>query len=122
ANTAIIIPSDWSASLFTPNSLGIFLGLFFGKSIGITLFAFIAVISGLAIIPKEFKYKNIVGVAFLGGIGFTMSTFITLLAFTDEAIVVSSKISILISSFIAGLTGYIILKLTLKEPKQFQET
>ncbi len=122
ANTAIIIPSDWSASLFTPNSLGIFFGLFFGKSIGITLFAFLAVIFGFAVLPKEYNYKNVLGVAFLGGIGFTMSTFITLLAFADQNTVVSSKISILISSFIAGLTGFMILKLTLKKQKIYQES
>ena len=122
ANTAIIIPPDWSASLFSANSLGIFFGLFFGKPIGITLFTFLAVILGLAVLPKDFNYKNILGVAFLAGIGFTMSTFITLLAFTEQDIVVSSKISILISSFIAGLTGFIILKLTLKKTKPNQES
>ena len=69
---------------------------------------------GLCVLPNDLKWKNIVGVGFLGGIGFTMSIFITLLAFDNTDIINNSKISILIASLIAGLIGYVFLKLTLK--------
>jgi NhaA family Na+:H+ antiporter len=72
---------------------------------------------GLCVLPKSLQWKNIFGAGILGGIGFTMSIFITLLAFDTESDIVNSKIAILIASFIAAITGFIILKLTLKPNK-----
>jgi NhaA family Na+:H+ antiporter len=69
---------------------------------------------GLCALPKELKWKNILGAGILGGIGFTMSIFITLLAFDDEVIVNNSKMAILIAYLLAGSIGYIFLRLTLK--------
>ena len=114
ANTGIAIGDDWYSGLGQANSLGIIVGLVVGKPLGIWLFSFIGAGLGLCALPTGLKWKNIVGAGFLGGIGFTMSIFITLLAFDDVAIVNSSKIAILIASLIAGVVGFVFLQLTLK--------
>ncbi len=116
ANTAIVLSSDIGQTLTQDYSIGIALGLIVGKPLGIFLFTFLAVTFGLCKLPHDMNWKSIVGVGFLGGIGFTMSIFITLLAFDNETIINNAKFVILISSFIAGLTGYLSLKLTLKQP------
>lgn len=115
ANTGIVLGSDWYSGLAQTNSWGIIAGLAIGKPLGIWLFTFIGAGLGLCALPSDLKWKNIIGAGFLGGIGFTMSIFITLLAFNDATLVNNSKIAILIASFIAGLIGFIFLKLTLKE-------
>ena len=114
ANTCIVVSGSWQNSLGHINSLGIIAGLVIGKPLGIWLFSLMGVGLGLCVLPNDLKWKNIVGVGFLGGIGFTMSIFITLLAFDNTDIINNSKISILIASLIAGLIGYVFLKLTLK--------
>ena len=109
ANTCIALTANWMHVLLTLNSLGIFVGLFFGKSLGIFLFSLLAVRLGLSQLPNDVSWKHIIGAGFLGGIGFTMSIFITLLAFGNPEIVQSSKISILLSSLAAATVGYFIL-------------
>lgn len=116
ANTAIVIGENWQSGLDQPLSLGIISGLVIGKPLGIWLFSFIGVAVGLCSLPAELKWRNIIGTGFIAGIGFTMSIFITLLAFTDGDLIDNSKIAILIGSFISAITGYIVLKLTLKAP------
>ncbi len=116
ANTAFVLSSDIGQTLTQDYSIGIALGLIVGKPLGIFLFTFLAVTFGLCKLPDDMNWKSIVGVGFLGGIGFTMSIFITLLAFDNETIINNAKFVILISSFIAGLIGYLSLKLTLKQP------
>lgn len=116
ANTCIAIGGDWQNSLSHANSLGIILGLVMGKPLGIFLFSFIAAGLGLCVLPVDLKWKNIIGAGFLGGIGFTMSIFITLLAFNDADIINNSKIAILIASVVAGTIGFLWLKFTLKLP------
>jgi len=115
ANTCIIIDSDWTSDLMSSNSIGIFLGLVVGKPLGITLFCALAVWIGICTIPKDLKWMQIVGAACLAGIGFTMSIFITLLAFDDHAIISGSKITIILSSLTAAIIGLIWLKLTLND-------
>jgi NhaA family Na+:H+ antiporter len=117
ANTAIAISGDITQTLTENYSLGISLGLIVGKPLGIFLLTFLAVTAGLCKLPADLNWKNIFGVGLLAGIGFTMSIFITLLAFDDETIINNSKLVILISSLIAGLLGFITLKLTLKPTK-----
>lgn len=114
ANTCIAIGDGWQSGLGQPSSLGIIIGLVIGKPLGIWLFSFIGVGLGLCVLPADLKWKNIIGAGFLGGIGFTMSIFITLLAFDNEDIVNNSKIAILIASLIAGTIGYLWLKRTLR--------
>lgn len=118
ANTCIAISSGWQDGLSHSNSLGILLGLIVGKPMGIFLFSFLGVSLGLCALPKDLKWKTIIGAGMLGGIGFTMSIFITLLAFNNdgEEVVTYSKIAILIASFIAGTLGFFWLKFTLKNP------
>jgi NhaA family Na+:H+ antiporter len=114
ANTAIVISSDWHLGLTEHYTLGIALGLILGKPIGIALFSFLSVKLKICKLPEDINWKAVIGVGFLGGIGFTMSIFITLLAFSDSEHINNSKIMILISSLIAGLIGFIYLKLILK--------
>ncbi|MDP3046569.1 MAG: Na+/H+ antiporter NhaA, partial [Chloroflexota bacterium] len=109
ANTGIALTGNWIEGLVTSNSIGIFAGLFFGKPLGIALFSVLAVRLGLSQLPSDVSWRHIIGAGFLGGIGFTMSIFITLLAFGNPEIVQSSKISILLGSLAAGTVGFLIL-------------
>jgi NhaA family Na+:H+ antiporter len=115
ANTAMPISANWDEGLLSPNSLGVILGLFLGKPIGILIFASIGVSLKLSSLPVDLKWKNIIGVGMLAGIGFTMSIFITQLAFTDQQIINDSKIAILIASLFSGIAGLLFLKSTLKD-------
>ncbi|MEL1248833.1 Na+/H+ antiporter NhaA [Flavobacterium helocola] len=115
ANTAIIIGSDFNSIISQNYSIGIALGLIIGKPLGIITILFLAIKLKFCQLPNELNWKSILGVGFLAGIGFTMSIFITLLAFEDETIINNSKFIILLSSLIAGIIGFIALKLTLKE-------
>jgi NhaA family Na+:H+ antiporter len=111
ANTAIIINTDISNVMTESNSLGIAMGLIIGKPLGILLFSYMAVLIGWCNLPEDVNWKQIFGAGILGGIGFTMSIFITLLAFDKQEIINNSKLMILIASLIAGLLGYFYLKL-----------
>ncbi|KAB1154934.1 Na+/H+ antiporter NhaA [Flavobacterium luteum] len=115
ANTCIPIATNWQNGISHANSLGIITGLVLGKPLGIWLFSFIGVGLGLCTLPNDLKWKNIIGAGFLGGIGFTMSIFITLLAFDTSEVINNSKIAILIASLVAGIIGFVILKLSLKK-------
>ena len=117
ANTCIAIDSNWFEGLAHTNSIGIMVGLVVGKPIGIVLFAFLCVQLGIGTLPKELQWSHLLGAGMLGGIGFTMSIFITLLAFKNdgEDVITYSKIAILIASFISGTLGFLWLKRSLKE-------
>lgn len=114
ANTAIMINTDLGEIITQKFSLGISLGLVIGKPMGIVLISFLAVTLGICKLPDDLNWKSIVGVGFLGGIGFTMSIFITLLAFDDFELQSDSKITILIASVIAALVGFVLLHFALK--------
>ena len=120
ANTCIAINSDWHEGLNHPNTIGIMLGLVVGKPLGIWLFSFLAVSLGICTLPRDLKWSSILGAGMLGGIGFTMSIFITLLAFKNdgEEVITYSKIAILVASFIAGTIGFLWLKFNLKPAKK----
>ncbi|MCL9770802.1 Na+/H+ antiporter NhaA [Flavobacterium sp. HXWNR69] len=109
-NTAIVIGSDWINNFTEPYSLGIILGLAVGKPLGIFLFTFTAVALGLTQLPKDLNWIKIIGVGALAGIGFTMSIFITLLAFDDNAIINNAKFMILAASFLSGIIGFLFFK------------
>lgn len=113
ANTNLTIDSGWHTSLLQPNSLGIITGLVLGKFIGISAFALLAVRMKLCSLPAAVQWKHIFAVSILGGIGFTMSMFITLLAFEDASLIDQSKIAILVASVFAGLIGYATLRFSL---------
>jgi len=113
ANTALVFDGNWSG-LTEPLSIGIILGLFFGKPLGIWLFSLLSVRLGICALPAEVRMKHILGVGFLGGIGFTMSIFITLLAIHDTEHINFAKMAIIGGSLISGIAGFLWLKLTLK--------
>lgn len=104
-NTAILIPTNVLVSLSSPNSLGIFLGLVVGKLIGIFIVPFMLVKTGIARLQEGITWKNLAGIGLLGGIGFTMSMFISNLAFTDGELVSTSKLSILLASTVSAIAG-----------------
>ncbi|BCO11287.1 Na+/H+ antiporter NhaA type [Citrifermentans bremense] len=109
ANTGITLTGNWAEGLATSNSLGIIAGLLGGKPLGIFLFSYLSVKAGLSKLPNRVGWKHIISVGFLGGIGFTMSIFITLLAFGDSTVVESSKLSILLTSVLSGTIGFMLL-------------
>lgn len=115
ANTCIPVEGGLITSIVHKISIGIIIGLVVGKPLGIWLFSFITTKLKYCTIPPDLKWSNIVGAGLLGGIGFTMSIFISLLAFDDVESVNHAKIGILIASLIAGTAGLIYLKLTLKK-------
>lgn len=118
ANTGIVIGADGLQSLVSGNSSGIISGLVIGKPIGITLLSFIAVSVGVCRLPLDLNWKHVFGAGLLGGIGFTMSIFITNLAFVGESEVINrSKMAILLASLTAGTIGFLWLKL-LGKPKE----
>ncbi|HXS56382.1 MAG TPA: Na+/H+ antiporter NhaA, partial [Hanamia sp.] len=117
ANTAIVLGSSWTSGLADANSIGIFAGLIIGKPLGIMLFSFVAVSAGICALPRDLRWKQILGIGFLAGIGFTMSIFITLLAFDQPEHITGSKISILLASLVSGSIGFLWLACTLRSRK-----
>jgi NhaA family Na+:H+ antiporter len=111
ANTGITIEAGWMNDLMSANSLGIMLGLILGKPLGVSLFCCFAVITGICHLPADLKWLHIVGAGILGGIGFTMSIFITNLAFPASVeIINAAKMAILFASLSAGVLGFIWFK------------
>ena len=115
ANTNITFQKEIFEGFINPLSLGIIGGLFVGKVMGINLLSWLSIKMKWAELPAFSGWREMVGVGFLAGIGFTMSIFVSLLAFPDEIEIQNiSKISILIASVLSGITGYILLKLKKK--------
>ncbi len=110
ANTAIVFPANFSASLISDMSLGILLGLFVGKPLGITLMCLLLVKVKIAELPAQVNWLQMIGAGILAGIGFTMSIFIATLAF-DQATADMAKISVLVASFLSIGVGYLWLRL-----------
>ncbi len=112
ANTGIVLGAGWTQHLMTANSSGIIAGLILGKPLGIVLLSFVAIAISICRLPLDLNWRHIFGAGLLGGIGFTMSIFITNLAFTgDSEMISASKIAILLSSLTAGTVGFLWLKL-----------
>ncbi|MFW9991595.1 MAG: Na+/H+ antiporter NhaA [Candidatus Odinarchaeota archaeon] len=109
ANAGVSLAGVDFTALINPITLGIILGLFTGKSTGVSLFAYLSVKTGLTDLPKTITWRHIIGGSFLAGIGFTMSLFITSLAFTDQDLISLSKLGILAGSLISGAVGMFIL-------------
>ncbi len=115
ANTAIVLSFGNSQSLFPIYAYAIIIGLVVGKPLGIFIFSYFSVLFKLSKLPSDLNWSKIMGVGILGGIGFTMSIFITLLAFTDQSVINNAKFHIIVASLIAGILGLIVLKNILKE-------
>ena len=110
ANAGIVIGADFFSVLINPVSIGVTLGLVIGKFIGVLLFTWLLVKSGIGALPEGATWKHIMGVALLAGIGFTMSLFVSALAFNNAAMINQAKYGILLASLIAGVAGVIVLK------------
>lgn len=121
ANTGFAIGLQWYQALLGTNSLGILAGLMAGKPLGILTFSYLAVRTKIAQIPDGLDFRMMAGAGVLGGIGFTMSIFITLLAFDERSVIEESKISIMIASLVAGVIGYIMLKYFTADTKSGNE-
>lgn len=122
ANTAIVIGTGWYTPILQPIGAGIIAGLSLGKPLGILLFSWLAVKFRLSPMPGDINWKYIAGAGMLGGIGFTMSIFITLLAFDDALMVDQAKIMVLIASLIAGIAGFVLLKQVSSSDRQFDKS
>lgn len=110
ANTNITFTEGMVEGLTTNLGLGVLIGLFIGKPVGILIMSFISVKTGVSSLPEETSWKHVIGLGFLGGIGFTMSIFIALLSFNDVSLQTTAKFAILAASIIAGIVGFLILK------------
>ena len=104
--------------LWDPVTLGIILGLFFGKQIGVMLFTYIGSLLMICKLPSDVSWAQYYGLSIVTGIGFTMSLFIGSLAFTDPEYQTSVRLGVLIASLLAGVLGYLTLRLTTKPPSQ----
>jgi len=106
ANTAIFIDVSMMNEIINPLSLGIFFGLVFGKPLGIVGFSYLADKLKIAEISKNITMKKLVAAGLLGGIGFTMSIFVSNLAFDNKALIDMAKLSVIIASITAATAGY----------------
>lgn len=112
ANTGVVVGTGWLQDLAGTNSVGIVAGLLAGKPLGVALFCFAAVAAGMCRLPPDLKWPHMIGAGMLGGIGFTMSIFITNLAFAGNPQAIdASKMAILLASAMAGIFGFLWLRL-----------
>jgi NhaA family Na+:H+ antiporter len=123
ANTNIRFENKMIDGLSSPLGLGIICGLALGKPIGVSLFSWLSVKLGMAKLPNKVNWKHIFGLGLLAGIGFTMSVFIALLSFSTTEYQIQAKFAILVSSVLAGISGYVFLsslnhKKTMVSPKE----
>jgi NhaA family Na+:H+ antiporter len=116
ANTAIRLPAEWNKEILNSNGLGIIFGLLLGKPIGITLFSLAGIALGVTRMPEGMNTSKLIGLGLLAGIGFTMSIFISNLAFPNNPVLIEdSKTSVLIASLLAAVLGWIVLKTSLRK-------
>jgi len=113
ANAGVAIGGDLVAVLASPLALGIVVGLVVGKPVGIGLLSWLAVKSGRGALPEGVTWAQVIGAGCLAGIGFTMSLFITDLAFDNETLITAAKIGILAASLMSGVLGFVILSRSL---------
>ncbi len=115
ANTNIRIEGGMLEGLFSNMGMGILCGLFLGKPLGILIMSWASVKLGLSELPKNTKWLQIGALGILGGIGFTMSIFVAMLSYSDAAFQTEAKFAILLTSLLAGATGFILLNLISKK-------
>lgn len=114
-NAGVVFKASGIDDIFGELSGTIELSLIIGKVLGIFLFTLVSVKMGLGVLPDKVKWVHILGLGFLGGMGFTMSLFISNLAFSDPLLLNPAKIGIMIGSLIAGILGYLLLYFTLRK-------
>ena len=113
ANAGISFTTISAEALFHPVSVGIFLGLLLGKFSGVVGACWIMIRFGWASFPGDMQWKQIYGLGVLAGMGFTMSLFITTLAYESADLILHAKMGILVASLLAGVVGYVLLKTSL---------
>ena len=118
ANAGVPLTSGLAEALASPVAWGVAIGLLIGKPIGIALFSWLAVATHVAHLPRAIAWRHIVGVACLGGVGFTISLFITELAFGEGELAHAARVGIFIGSLLAGVAGYLVLRATLPAPRE----
>jgi NhaA family Na+:H+ antiporter len=121
ANAGVQITGDIPTIVRRPIFLGIFFGLIVGKTIGISLFTWLAVKIGFALMPERVKWPQLISATTLAGIGFTMSIFIASSAFLPGELLSVAKVSIMITSVVAGALGYVFLVFTSRERDRITE-
>lgn len=121
ANTAITIEAGGFSHFSFPLAAGIFFGLVIGKPIGVTLASYIAVKLGLSELPTAVNFKRVFGVGILAGIGFTMSIFVSMLAFKDQDYINEAKLMILVASVVAAILGFVTLKVLLTTRQDYSD-
>lgn len=122
ANAGVALSGDLIKDAATGSvSLGVAAGLVFGKPIGIMLACFLSVKLKIGELPSNTGYQHMVGVGLLGGVGFTVSLFITGLAFDNPVLIDEGKIGILVASFTAGVIGFLYLWWLPGEPREQPE-
>jgi NhaA family Na+:H+ antiporter len=109
ANAGIVIGSDFFTAIQNPVTIGVIVGLVLGKFIGVLFFSWLMIKVGLSELPINARWNHLVGVALLAGVGFTMSLFISGLAFTNLQYITQAKYGILLASIIAGILGLLVL-------------
>jgi NhaA family Na+:H+ antiporter len=112
ANAGVVLSGNVEETVTSPIFLGIVGGLVLGKPLGITLFSWIAVKTGIAGMPFGVTWRQLFASSWLAGIGFTMSLFIANLAFDSAALLSTAKIGILVASVLAGCIGFALVILT----------
>lgn len=110
ANTAIPIGEGFYHELGSAVSIGVIVGLFVGKPLGVFIFAYATVKLKLSELAQGVTMKHILGAGMLGGVGFTMSIFISLLAFTSASVIDHAKVAVLLASLLSGVLGFLYLK------------
>lgn len=122
ANAGVVLDIDME-TLFSNNiSIGIIAGLLLGKLIGIFGVTYLMIKTKISSLPRGMTINHLFGVSIISGIGFTMSIFITSLAYTDPIAIKQAKIGIFIASIIAGMLGYFILKRNAAKTKKAKNT
>lgn len=110
ANAGVSLETEFLRALTHPVGLGVFVGLVVGKQLGITIFAWLAFKGHLATLPTGVTWRQLYGVGWVAGIGFTVSLFITTLAFTDLELVALAKVGILVAAVCSGGLGWLWLR------------
>lgn len=115
ANAGVVLNgSPEEGNLLGNITMSVALGLIIGKFVGIFSFTYLAVKTKLVVMPREMNWKNLSGIALLGGIGFTVALFIANLSFSDsEALLNEAKMGVILGTIVSGILGYIVLRLTL---------
>lgn len=118
ANAGVPLTSGLSAAAQNPVTWGVVAGLVLGKPLGIFFCSYLAVRLGIASLPRAISWRHVAGVACLGGVGFTISLFITELAFGEGELAHAARVGIFIGSLVAGTIGYLVLRRTLPPARE----